>query len=280
MSEVLNQSSGEEAKGSEQIKDASSENHELTFASVQSKTESSAAVPSEGTEDDTSPKQEMQSEFDSSAIAGSTNTTVNAPDQDNTDNSADTHEQADEANRADTPIQNKETDSAGTQIQNEETDSAGTHEQDGEASSADTPEQNEDAAEQSEKNDAEDIKARSASPASSSGESVFEDDLRTLISEFPELNSALRGGISTKRYGELRALGLSVREAYLAASTPRGQDNRAHIISGVPSGARSPDTGMSARQMEIARSIFHNLPEQEIKRLYSAVTNSGKNTFY
>lgn len=268
MSEVLNQSSGEEAKGSEQIKDASSENHELTFATVQSKTESSAAVPSEGAEDDTLPKQENESEFDSSAIASSTNTTVNAPDQDNTDNSADTHEQADEANRADTPIQN------------EETDSAGTHEQDGEASSADTPEQNEDAAEQSEKNDAEDIKARSASPASSSGESIFEDDLRTLISEFPELNSALRGGISTKRYGELRALGLSVREAYLAASTPRGQDNRAHIISGVPSGARSPDTGMSARQMEIARSIFHNLPEQEIKRLYSAVTNSGKNTFY
>ena len=101
--------------------------------------------------------------------------------------------------------------------------------------------------------------------------STFENDIRELISEFPELHSALRGGISTKRYGELRSLGLSVREAYLAASAPRGRDNRAHLISGVPSGARGPELGMNSKQMEIARSIFPGLPEQELKRLYSAV---------
>ena len=102
-------------------------------------------------------------------------------------------------------------------------------------------------------------------------DATFEEDLRALIAEFPELRSAVRGGISTKRYGELRSLGLSVREAYLAASAPRGQDNRAHIISGVPGGARSPEIGMSSAEMEIARNIFHGLSEQEIKRLYSVV---------
>lgn len=102
--------------------------------------------------------------------------------------------------------------------------------------------------------------------------STFENDLRVLISEFPELRSAVRGGISIKRYGELRSLGLTVREAYLAASAPGGRDNRAHMISGVPTGARSPELGMNSRQMEIARGLFHDLSEQEIKRLYAAVT--------
>ena len=102
--------------------------------------------------------------------------------------------------------------------------------------------------------------------------SAFENDLRDLLSEFPELRSALRGGVSTKRYAELRTLGLTVREAYLAASAPRGKDNRAHIISGVPSGARSPEFGMSSAEMELARSIFYGLSESEIKRLYSKVT--------
>lgn len=110
------------------------------------------------------------------------------------------------------------------------------------------------------------------SPAKSGPDTAFEQDLRDLITEFPELRSAVRGGISTKRYGELRSLGLSVREAYLAASAPRGLDNRSHIVSGVPGGARSPELGMSSAEMEIARNIFHGLSEQEIKRLYSAVT--------
>ena len=108
--------------------------------------------------------------------------------------------------------------------------------------------------------------------SSQSHAEAFERDLRDLLSEFPELRSALRGGVSTKRYAELRALGLTVREAYLAASAPRGRDNRAHIVSGVPSGARSPELGMSSVEMELARSIFHGLSENEIKRLYSQVT--------
>ncbi|MBQ2876916.1 MAG: hypothetical protein IJE25_07895 [Clostridia bacterium] len=108
--------------------------------------------------------------------------------------------------------------------------------------------------------------------AQQSAEGAFERDLGTLINEFPELRSAACGSINTSRYGELRALGLTVREAYLAAAAPHGRDNRAHIVSGVPTGARSPECGMSSAEMELARGIFSSLSEQEIKRLYAAVT--------
>ena len=108
--------------------------------------------------------------------------------------------------------------------------------------------------------------------AQQSAEGAFERDLGTLINEFPELRSAACGSINTSRYGELRALGLTVREAYLAASAPHGRDNRAHIVSGVPTGARSPECGMSSAEMELARGIFSSLSEQEIKRLYATVT--------
>ncbi len=100
----------------------------------------------------------------------------------------------------------------------------------------------------------------------------FEDDLRVIISEFPELRSAVGGAINTERYEALRKLGLTVREAYLAASAPKGADNRAHMVAGVPTGAKSPELGMSSAEMEMARCIFDGLSEQEIKRLYSAVT--------
>ena len=145
---------------------------------------------------------------------------------------------------------------------------------DTESSAEETEKTDEDApcGEKPSEKQAESEKSTAATAEQQNPDTTFEQDLRALIAEFPELRSAVRGGISTKRYGELRSLGLSVREAYLAASAPRGQDNRAHIVSGVPGGARSPEIGMSSAEMEIARSIFHGLSEQEIKRLYSVVT--------
>ena len=97
-------------------------------------------------------------------------------------------------------------------------------------------------------------------------------DLDALLADVPELREAVSGAINEKRFLELRRLGLSVREAYLATSVPKGKDNRAHIISEVPSGARSPEIGMSSFEMETARNLFDGLSEQEIKRLYAQVT--------
>ena len=100
----------------------------------------------------------------------------------------------------------------------------------------------------------------------------LEEDLGALILNEPELRDALLGAINEKRYLELRALGLTAREAYLASGAPRGKDNRAHLVSAVPHRASSPGTGMSSCEMELARSLFDGLPESEIKRLYSKVT--------
>ena len=104
-------------------------------------------------------------------------------------------------------------------------------------------------------------------------EPSLENDVKTLLNEMPELRRALYGAINEKRFLELRRLGLSPREAYLATSAPIGADNRAHIISGVPSGVRAPELGMTSHEMATARELFEGLSEQEIKRLYATVTN-------
>lgn len=103
-------------------------------------------------------------------------------------------------------------------------------------------------------------------------ECTLEGEIYTLLSAEPKLSEIAGGAINEKRYRELRALGLSVREAYLASSAPRGKDNRSHLITAVPQRATSPGTGMSSSEMELARSLFEGLPESEIKRLYSKVT--------
>ena len=102
--------------------------------------------------------------------------------------------------------------------------------------------------------------------------SLFERDIKILFSEFPELRRAACSAVNVERYGELRRLGLSASEAYLASAAPRGASTKSHIRSEVPSGARSPDLGMSSAEMEIARGIFEGLSEVEIKRLWSVVT--------
>lgn len=97
-------------------------------------------------------------------------------------------------------------------------------------------------------------------------------DLDELLAEFPELYS--RGGelpLKSRRYGELRRLGLTAREAYLATA-PRAPRHGARPTGAAPRPAHSPTSGMSGWEIKTARSLFSGLGDREIQRLYRKVT--------
>lgn len=101
------------------------------------------------------------------------------------------------------------------------------------------------------------------------------DELSELAEEFPELGSIsditeLREG---ERYKELRSLGLSAREAYLATSPKVSRpDTRAHLSDSFPRSARSPRSGMTRAELREAREIFAGLGDAQIMELYKKVT--------
>ena len=105
--------------------------------------------------------------------------------------------------------------------------------------------------------------------------SVLNSDIEELKAAFPELN--LMENISELadpiRFGALRDLGLSAKEAYLASGgKKRAYDNRTHLVSSVPGGARSAADGISRQELDLARELFAGMSEAEIQRLYRKVT--------
>jgi hypothetical protein len=108
----------------------------------------------------------------------------------------------------------------------------------------------------------------------STDELNFEEEIELLSDEIPEHRASAKGLSENLRYSELRALGLSPGEAYLA-TMPREarQDNRSHLTGAIPRGASAPKNQMSRAQLEMARSIFDGLDDSEIRRLYKKVTN-------
>ena len=99
----------------------------------------------------------------------------------------------------------------------------------------------------------------------------LDGDMDELKSAYPDLISTRRN-VDSARYADLRALGLTPKEAYLATSEMRKvQDTRMHLVTSMPRAAKSPVTGMSRREMEIARTLFDGISDEEIKRLYSKV---------
>ncbi len=103
----------------------------------------------------------------------------------------------------------------------------------------------------------------------------LEADLAELAEEFPETAAVsniaeLRCG---SRYSELRELGLSAREAYLATA-PRAAlpDTRAHLSDSFPRPSRSPRTAMTRAELHEAREIFAGLDDSQIMELYRKVT--------
>lgn len=106
-------------------------------------------------------------------------------------------------------------------------------------------------------------------------EEDYENDVDELSTTFPELAalSDVSELPSAKRYLELRALGLSCEEAYLAtAKRTVAKDTRSHIVSTVPKGAVAPSCGMNQRELRAAREIFAGMSDTEIRALYNKVT--------
>ncbi len=104
---------------------------------------------------------------------------------------------------------------------------------------------------------------------------IAAEDLLALQREFPSLLSvhSITELPNCTRYGALRDLGLSPKEAYLAigGAQTRRQDNRAHLRSSVPRSHTGITTQMSTRELENARMLFSNLSDGEIARLYQKV---------
>ncbi len=102
-------------------------------------------------------------------------------------------------------------------------------------------------------------------------------DLSALKEEFAHLTSlrSLAELPDPGRYGELRELGLTPKEAYLAigGTVRRASDNRAHLTSAVPRTSALGADLPTAEQMAEARRIFTDLSDEQIYRLYKKVVN-------
>ena len=104
---------------------------------------------------------------------------------------------------------------------------------------------------------------------------VLGADIEELKAAFPELGNMqnIDELADPVRFGALRDLGLTAKEAYLASGgKKRAYDNRAHLVASVPGNARSAVDGISRQELDMARELFSSMSESEIQRLYRKVT--------
>ena len=113
-------------------------------------------------------------------------------------------------------------------------------------------------------------------------EEISEPDISKLVKE--DIN-ALRGlfeecarGLydisdlkNPERFAALRDLGLSAEEAYLATGGLQAYDNRGHLSGTIPARTRG-SLEIPRGEYEIARGIFSDMSDADIKRLYRKVT--------
>ena len=77
----------------------------------------------------------------------------------------------------------------------------------------------------------------------------------------------------TERFGELRELGLSVREALGAIGLfDKAHDGRSHLRASVSKRLGDSGVRMSSSELASARRLFPGLGEREIARLYRRVS--------
>ena len=100
-------------------------------------------------------------------------------------------------------------------------------------------------------------------------------DIRTLRERFSECAVGLTDISDLKnphRFAALRDLGLSAEEAYLATGgLKESYDNRAHLGGTVPARTRG-SLEIPRGEYEIARDLFSDMSDADIKRLYRKVT--------
>lgn len=99
----------------------------------------------------------------------------------------------------------------------------------------------------------------------------LEAELGALKAEFPTIVAENRN-VDAERYKELRAMGLSMKEAYLATSErKRSINTKKHLTDSMPRSAKSPASTMTRREMELARILFDGMSDEQIKKLYNKV---------
>ncbi len=106
-------------------------------------------------------------------------------------------------------------------------------------------------------------------------EKIVEDDLRKLAENFQELSEIkdITELENPMRYAELRDLGLSPEEAYLATRrTRKNFDNRSHLLTSMPKSIKNISSAMTRAEMEEARELFPDMSDAQIQQLYKSVT--------
>ena len=105
-------------------------------------------------------------------------------------------------------------------------------------------------------------------------ESLILSDLEELKALFPSLSDItdILELDNPLRYAELRDLGLSAREAYLATRKDVRRDNRSHLFGAAPRGASSPVGSLSEKELASARELFSDMSDDDIRKLYRKVT--------
>ena len=105
-------------------------------------------------------------------------------------------------------------------------------------------------------------------------EAIIARDISELASEFAELKDLkdITELNNPLRYAELRDLGLTPREAYLATAKRYKQDNRAHLRTAHGKNARASLGSMSNEELSVARELFPDLSDSDLQKLYKKVT--------
>ncbi len=101
----------------------------------------------------------------------------------------------------------------------------------------------------------------------------FDNDLREIREHLPAASPDKNAIAENERYAELRALGLTPAEAYLATrQNEPGFDNRSHLTAALPKSSPITKNQMSRQELDMARSLFGELDDSELRSLYKRVT--------
>ncbi len=99
-------------------------------------------------------------------------------------------------------------------------------------------------------------------------------DMEELAGEFsPHEKIKITDLKNPVRYGALRDLGLTPKEAYLASGGRKEKaDNRSHLSSSVPRAVSSAFAEIPRAELNAARELFADMSDSEIRSLYKKVT--------
>ena len=105
-------------------------------------------------------------------------------------------------------------------------------------------------------------------------EELLVSDMNELSDEFAENGRIKITDLKNPlRYGALRDLGLTPKEAYLASGGRKERtDNRSHLSSSVPRKTAAEFSEIPRAELDAARELFSDISDSEIRNLYRKVT--------